>query len=327
MSYSIVKDNMLVRRNIQRIFIILILLTMASSAIYSTELEDMKLLLESNNDSSAYRDSWNLVHDASFQCQVGDGVWWVPASALGTPEYSNNQISLLKKASPDVKQELVATLYDAIMLFQLSGFRSSSDNIKIKEGVVTWEHHQPGEDAVRTNQGCCSANCSWLAYILKDDYEEMGFVNFTYPDGNGHVINYIKDKGFYYFIDLTQYRNSTRGALKEDGNKKTYIRDTNSLFRAIHKTESIETFIQYIIDKSGDNEPLVFTVYSGVPQVPPMAIMPRLNGSGYAMAFPESYKETMRIIDKIPDDNFTYYFHPDPVKMPDWSVLPSASFN
>ena len=38
-----------------------------------------------------------------------------------------------------------------------------------------------------------------LNYILDGDYEGVGFIAYSQPDGSGHIFNYILQDGYYYF--------------------------------------------------------------------------------------------------------------------------------
>lgn len=51
--------------------------------------------------------------------------------------------------------------------------------------------------------GVCCETSSVLAYMLADDYAEIGFVLIT--GDMGHQYNYIKDGDTYYFVDFTDF--------------------------------------------------------------------------------------------------------------------------
>ena len=105
----------------------------------------------------------------------------------------------------------------ALQLYQISDFRAADDNVRIPESGINWEHHKPGYYAVLTNEGCCATDSNWLNYILRGDYEEVGYMATSQRDGGGHIFNYIKHEGFYYFIDLTHYRASDYNTAVENG--------------------------------------------------------------------------------------------------------------
>lgn len=147
--------------------------------------------LEKVEQDLAY-DSQNLRRGAAFEVPAADDVWWVPAVILGDTRYTNAEIAAMAAESPEEKQRKLATLYEAVQMFQISGFAEADDNVRIRENGVNWEHHKPGFHAVRTNEGCCASHANWLNYILRDDYDEVGFLAWSQTDGSGHIINYIR---------------------------------------------------------------------------------------------------------------------------------------
>ena len=137
------------------------------------------------------QDLKTLRHDADFELEVYPGVYWVPANALGSSRYTNADIYQMLDASPEDKQQLISTLYEALQLYQIGNFTSSDDNIRIFENGINWEHHKPGYYAVLSNSGCCATDSNWLRYILSSDYEQVGYLATSQRDGGGHVYNYI----------------------------------------------------------------------------------------------------------------------------------------
>ena len=168
------------------------------------------------------RDLVTLRYEADYCVNVAPGVYWVPASSLGSSSYTNAEIQAMLTDTPEQKQAKIDTLYEALQLYQIGNFAASDDNIRIAEGSIHWEHHKPGYDAVRTNTGCCATDSNWLRYILDGDYDEIGYMATSQRDGNGHIYNYIKLDGWYYFIDLTHYRTDWVATARETGDLKDY---------------------------------------------------------------------------------------------------------
>lgn len=159
-----------------------------------------------NYSENQEKDLKTLRHDADFEVRIADGIYWVPANALGESRYTNAEIYDMLTLSPGKKQSKFSTLYEALQLYQVGNFYSSDDNIRVYENGINWEHHKPGYDAVRTNNGCCATSANWLNYILKNDYDEVGYIETSQADGSGHIYNYIKQDGWYYIIDMAHYR-------------------------------------------------------------------------------------------------------------------------
>ncbi len=196
------------------------------------------------------KDTWNLRENADFSVKVHEGVWWVPASSFGKSRYTNKQIASIVNFSPAVKKAVIGNLYEAIQLYQISDFCTDTDgdslNVRVNDPVngYDWEKHCPGYYAVALNRGNCSTSTNWLIYLLEDDYEEWGTFHYQYADGGGHVINYFVYDGYYYFIDMTHYRNDFPESAVEDGKIFTY-RNTDFIAGNIHKAVSPEAYADY----------------------------------------------------------------------------------
>ena len=224
---------------------------------------DEKMKLAYNEGDT--QDTWNLRSDASFEVQVAEGVWWVPANTLGKSRYTNKQIAAIVNENPKVKKALIGNLYEAIQLFQICDFttdtREDHFNVRVEDPVLgyDWEKHCPGYYAVSLNRGNCSTDTNWLIYLLNDDYEEWGTFNMSDADGSGHVINYFFFDGYYYFIDMTHYRNDFRNSAVENGDYRAY-RNTDVLLGNIHKTVSPEAYVKYYLQEANNPPSLFYTV-------------------------------------------------------------------
>lgn len=262
-------------------------------------------------------DTYNLRYDADFEVQIDKDVYWVPANALGKSKYDNSAIAQLAKKSPEEKQKQITNLYEALQLFQISDFKASRDNVRIAENGVNWEHHKPGYHAVRTNEGCCASNSSWLNYILKNDYDELGFVSYSYSNGNGHVFNYIKKDGFYYVIDLTRYETESGNSMVvETGDRENF-----DFSGCIIKVKSLSDYaLQYFPRQS--NPPGLFTSYAA-DLVIPVDSIPK--DADMVITIPKGSKVTVLFDNKY--DNMDLSYAPPPTQKVDWSVIPSAVIN
>lgn len=254
---------------IKLLCVILFLFFLVSCATTSEEERianaDEKIKLAYNEGDT--QDTWNLRADASFEVKVSEGVWWVPANTLGKSRYTNKQIAAIVNENPKVKKALIGNLYEAIQLYQICDFTSDTRedhlNVRVKDPVLryNWEKHCPGYYAVILNRGNCSTNTNWLIYLLNDDYDELGTFHMSDADGSGHVINYFFFDGYYYFIDMTHYRNDFRNSSVENGDYRSY-RNTDILLGNIHKAISPEAYVNYYIEKS-NNPPSLFYIVKG----------------------------------------------------------------
>ncbi len=263
-------------------------------------------------------DTQNLRYNSAFEVPVAQGVWWVPVSSLGETEMGNGDIIQLLHRPPEEKQNLVTSLYEALQFFQNGAFKDAEDKIYVQESGILWEHHKPGYDAVRTNSGCCATNSNWLHYLLKNDYEESGFLAYSMADGSGHVINYIRHDGFWYFIDLTHYRlDFLQKAGVETGNAADYFAG-DYIAGNLHKADSPFSYVRYCLG-SFNEPPGLFFLYTSEDCLPAAA---GETEAGTAIYYPEGYDVSVLYDDQ--DDDLSFRFVTPPMELPEWDSCLSA---
>lgn len=265
--------------------------------------------------------TYNLRSDANFDVEVEKGIDWVPANALGKSDLNNSEIADLTQKSPEEKQKKITNLYEALQLFQISGFRYTGDNVRIREGNIYWEHHKPGFDAVRTNEGCCAADASWLTYILKDDYDELGYIGFSFENGSGHVFNYIKEGDYYYVIDLEQYETIDKNkhyTAPETGNLDDLWRN-GSFSGNIIKVKALSDYVNYCVRMWNQNSPGLFVTYVADNVLPLDSVK---NGNNMEITYPKD--SNVSILYDNPKDKMSLKFADPPLKSNDWSLLPDG---
>ena len=287
-----------------------------SMAQYHPELETVYPDYSHDNG----KDGAALRHDASFSVKVAEGVYWVPANALGTSRYSNAQIQAMLTDTPEQKQAKIGTLYEALQLYQIGGFFGSDDNVHIYQNDCLWEHHKPGYDAVRTNNGCCASSANWLNYILKDDYDEVGFILTMKENVGGHVYNYIKQDGWYYFVDLTIWYADHNANAAESGDLDNYYH-SNSIHGNVHCAVSMEAFTQYLID--ADDYMPVDLVYTYVAEnVRPSTVTGTSGGT--QLCLPDNV--AVKILYDNPNDTLTLAAVPAPDDLTNWDINEDFAF-
>ena len=279
--------------------------------------------LDRQNEPTDYsgdqgQDLKTLRHDADFELEVYPGVYWVPANALGSSRYTNADIYQMLDASPEDKQQLISTLYEALQLYQIGNFTSSDDNIRIFENGINWEHHKPGYYAVLSNSGCCATDSNWLRYILSSDYEQVGYLATSQRDGSGHVYNYIYHDGWYYFIDLTHYHasGSPVDSAVEDGNMNSY-RVTDYILGNLHKTRSVESYVSYVQESFTDPPGLMFMYTAD--NVP--AVDSAHSGSMLQIIYETAPDLRIETVFDDPNDTLEYTSRPSPTQLPDWQAI------
>lgn len=252
--------------------------------------------------------------DAHYQSEIARDVYWVPANSLGGSRYTNAEISQMIGHSPEEKQSEISTLYEALQLYQIGGFLSSDDNVRIPENGVNWEHHKPGYSAVLTNNGCCATDSNWLHYILSGDYDEIGYIGLSQPDGNGHVFNYILQDGWYYLIDLTHYLAAGGNTAVEDGNLEGYYA-SDFILGNIHKTQSLQAYADYIQAKFG--EPPALIVKYTASDVPAIDGIRNPDGS-VEIVYAQMNDLELEVLFDNPDDQLTLRFETAPTQQANW---------
>lgn len=286
-----------------------------------------RLLVFSENETASVSanadyDTANLRYNADFEEQVADNVWWVPVRSLGESAYTNAQIAEMVSAEPEEKQSSLHTLYEALQMFQISGFYNGNDNVRIVENGIDWEHHKPGYDAVRTNTGCCATDSNWLNYILREDYEEVGFIAYSQSDGSGHVFNYIFHEGFYYIIDLTHYRTDFLDSSAPETGSLSDYQQSDFISGNLHKAASIEDFVRYCVSSFND-PPELFFYYRADDCLPVTSTV--INGC-MTIVYPETYADQITALRGASKNPLNYAFIDPPTQQNDWSTVPSALF-
>ena len=195
-------------------------------------------------------------------------------------------------------------------------------NIRITEGSIHWEHHKPGYDAVRTNTGCCATDSNWLRYILDGDYDEIGYIATSQRDGSGHIYNYIKLDGWYYFIDLTHYRTDWVATAPETGNLEDYQRSDRVLGN-IHKVRDVMDYVNYVQD-AFSNPPGLMFFYTAENC---LALDSVGSSTGITITYETVHGVDVQVVFDDPGDRLYYTFTSSPWKRADFSVADSFDFS
>ncbi|MHC1748509.1 MAG: hypothetical protein AB9856_09025 [Cellulosilyticaceae bacterium] len=195
------------------------------------------------------KDTYNLRDRAIFEISISKDLYWVPVNLLGKTRYLNKEIQDMVNLKPEEKRNLINNVYEALQLYQASGFFEVDDPKYIEENGYIWEHHKPGYDAILTNCGCCATNSSWLNYLIDGKYEEIGLLAYSRPNGTGHVMNCIYHDKWYYIIDLLPHQKKYQQYFcKESGIKRDFFMSkyfTGNLMRC-RNLQSYVRFFQRI---------------------------------------------------------------------------------
>lgn len=286
-------------------------------------------LLSHEKPATAYKDYSRdngldldtLRYSADYCVNVASGVYWVPASSLGGSSYTNAEIQTMLTATPEEKQAKIDTLYEALQLYQIGNFSASDDNIRISDNGIDWEFHKPGYDAVRTNTGCCATDSNWLRYILDGDYEEVGYMATSQRDGGGHIYNYIKMDGWYYFIDLTHYRTDWVATAVETGELQDYW-NSDRVLGNIHKVRDVQDYVNYVQSAFTDPPGLMF-FYTAENCLTLDSVR---SARGVTITYETVSGIDVKVVFDDPNDTLYYQFIASPKVKADFSTAQSFDF-
>lgn len=122
---------------------------------------------------------------------------------LGMPKLSDEDIDALIAEGDYAKMaETITTMADAANLcyrMELE-FDESRDNNTHGE----FHYRNSAWSVLENGIGQCVSMSNLIHYLLKGDYEEVGYVNVR-TSGDGHVMSYIRHEGMYYLINSADY--------------------------------------------------------------------------------------------------------------------------
>ena len=128
----------------------------------------------------------------------------IPASS-GKPQYSEEEIKEMVAAdlTLDEAAEKLSTLADVVQYLYLRGYLSESGELKVSYSGYEWGVNRSPHVVFDNNIGNCGGSSNLVNYLLRNDYDEQGYVHEASNDG-GHVYNYFKKDGVYYFCDMME---------------------------------------------------------------------------------------------------------------------------
>ena len=122
--------------------------------------------------------------------------------------YSELEAMIAEDDTLDAYAAKLRTAEDIVRVLKLKNYADvkykNSMTIQTKSAAdysVDWAGNINAQTAFDRNSGSCASTSHLVNYILKDDFEEQGYVQFVDNDG-GHVFNYFVIDGLYYFCDF-----------------------------------------------------------------------------------------------------------------------------
>ena len=122
---------------------------------------------------------------------------------LGMPKLSDQEIdALIAEGDYGKMAETITTMADAANLC----YRMELDFDESRDNNTHGEFHYRNSawSVLENGIGQCVSMSNLIHYLLKGDYEEVGYVNVR-TAGDGHVMSYIRHEGMYYLINSADY--------------------------------------------------------------------------------------------------------------------------
>ena len=127
---------------------------------------------------------------------------------LGQPIMSDDEIdALIAKADYAATAKTITTLADAVNYIRRAGMVFDGISPIIHDPEPAYSNMQYIKSAwqvLKDNSGQCWTMSNLLHYLLKEDYEEVGYIHARTPD-DGHVMTYIYHDDLYYLINSVGY--------------------------------------------------------------------------------------------------------------------------
>lgn len=130
-------------------------------------------------------------------------------SELGAPQYTLGEIRQMIEngLTLDEVAEKISTVADLVQYLHQKNY---GKNVHLADGNIhfwsqgqQWSVDRSAENVFHDNAGNCGGCSNLVNYILRGDYEEQGYVQEASNKG-GHMYNYFKTNGVFYFFDLMQ---------------------------------------------------------------------------------------------------------------------------
>ena len=139
---------------------------------------------------------------------------WTLEKAFKQREYTDEEIQQLASAGLTLEEAADKLHYieDAALFLRASGYRIDEKDAYFLQGRYVdfslnpggyiggygWSWGLPADYTYEYMAGTCGGTSNLMNRLLAGDYEEQGYVLYL----GGHIFNYIKQGGYYYFCDF-----------------------------------------------------------------------------------------------------------------------------
>lgn len=124
----------------------------------------------------------------------------------GTTLTAEEAIALTCEA-PEVVQERVKTAADVLMYLMAANVIAGPGCYCTDWDGDVWHTSPTAQELMAYREGGCGSCANLGNYLLKGDYEEVGFIDHALRPGEAgsHIYNYIFYAGKYYIVDFSHY--------------------------------------------------------------------------------------------------------------------------
>ena len=133
---------------------------------------------------------------------------WPDIMKLQHPNLSQAEIRTMieTQMTLDEVAEKIDTLADLIQYLYQRGYTFGNKDLNLWYGGYEWAANRSARQVFVDNMGNCGGGSHLVNYILRNDFDEQGYFRYAFNVG-GHVTNYFKQDGIYYFFDLSMISN------------------------------------------------------------------------------------------------------------------------
>jgi len=135
---------------------------------------------------------------------IDGDMYWVPSASLGKPDTTIKELIEMKGQSEKLKEE-IDNVFEVLAYVQAVGMDNYSGNEKVYIDDKSWQVSSSPEYVIENNKANCFAMSNTVAYLLEDDYDEVGIVWWHIPNFGGHLYNYVLHQGKYYIFSALAY--------------------------------------------------------------------------------------------------------------------------
>jgi len=97
----------------------------------------------------------------------------------------------------------LSTLADVVQYLHQKGYGEAGGDLEVEYSNTEWHLSRSAQTVFSENRGNCGDGSNLINYLLRGDFDEQGYVQESANQG-GHVYNYFKQDGVYYFFDMIQ---------------------------------------------------------------------------------------------------------------------------